>query len=402
MENSPDPNQQLWQSIISYRNNLFLPRQLIKSKYYLARQPIVSNPAHIRTPSRIRDKNSSAAPQQECLPPVAFLPGRGLRCLSKSPPPCKEVDFPNSSRYFFITRSRCLALTNSEVNSVANDTSDPPTIPWTSTVERADELCAPPLVMKKSPPPNISCHLSPGRHSRTFRAAVLLLPILLLCGCASNRIKRKDGSFSKHRFSIANLAKCDIDQVSEFVEKEVMNSLRRLTEKLYKRNPHEFRKQGLETPEVATEQLFSQLEQWPDSPLRDLDWQENFQLSFLDEYPGDRVYTFMSALLTMVMSSYNHKQTFFFGDSLDAQKLYNSARNIETAAWKLSNATLPNGQPYLLTNSMDCPAPNLSFEREFGKLIADQDLMALIMEGKTNRVISRVFTGAASFIFLPI
>lgn len=51
---------------------------------------------------------------------------------------------------------------------------------------------------------------------------------------------------------------------------------------------------------------------------------------------------------------------------------------------------------------MDGSVPNLSFERELGKLIADQDLMALIMEGRTNRVIRRVVTGAGSFIFLPI
>lgn len=228
------------------------------------------------------------------------------------------------------------------------------------------------------------------------------MAVLLLFGCAGNRIKRKDGSISTRRFTLANLVKCDIDQVSGFVEKEVINSLRLLTEKLYKRNPLEFRKQGLETPEMATEQLFAELEKWSKSPLKKLDWQENFNLTFDEEYPGDRVHSFMSALLTMIMASYNHKQTFFFGDSLDAQKLYNSARNIETAVWKLSNATLPNGQLYLLTNSMDCPAPNLSFEREFGKLIAGQDLMALIMSGKTNRAISRVFTSAARFVFLPI
>ena len=246
------------------------------------------------------------------------------------------------------------------------------------------------------------CRLSAQKSAIIFRAAILLLPILLLVGCASNQIKRKDGSLSGPHFSLAQLAKCDIDQASEFVEKEVLKSLRLLAKKLYKRNPQEFRKQGLETAEAAIERLFGQLEHWPDSPLKDLDWRDNFKLSFIEDYPGDRVHAFMSALLTMVMASYDHKQTFFFGDSLDAQKLYNSARNIETAVWKLSNAKTPNGQPYLLTNSVDGTVPKLSFEREFGKLIADQDLMALIMEGRTNRVIRRVVAGAASFIFLPI
>ncbi|MBA3015404.1 MAG: hypothetical protein KKD63_09520 [Proteobacteria bacterium] len=198
------------------------------------------------------------------------------------------------------------------------------------------------------------------------------------------------------------LAPIELDGGSEFVEKEVLKSLRLLTQKLYLRNPQEFRKQGLETPHVATAKLFNQLEHWSDSPMKDLDWQENFKLSFVEDYPGDRVHTYMSALLTMIMASYEHKQTFFFCDALDAQKLYNSARNIETAVWKLSNAKFPTGQQYLLTNTMDDLVDNLSFEREFGKLIADQDLMALIIEGKNNRVISRIVTSAASFIFLPI
>lgn len=236
----------------------------------------------------------------------------------------------------------------------------------------------------------------------TCRLIILLLPMFLLVGCASNKIKRKDGSSSQRSFSIAGLAKCDIDRVTEFVEKEALKSLRLLTQKLYLRNPQEFRKQGLDSAQAATKQLFGELEHWANSPMKNLDWQENFKLSFVEDYTGDRVYTFMSALLTMVMASYDHKQTFFFCDSLDAQKLYNSARNIETAVWKLSNAKLTNGQPYLFTNSMEGTEDNLSFEREFGKLLADQDLMALIIEGKKNRLISRVVTSAASFIFLPI
>ena len=109
----------------------------------------------------------------------------------------------------------------------------------------------------------------------------------------------------------------------------------------------------------------------------------------------------MSALTTMLMASYNHKTEFFLPDELSAQKLYNSARNIEAAVWKLSNAKLGSGR-FLISNSMDGDVQNLSFEREFGKLIAQQDLLALLIEDKSNRSISRVFQNAASFVFLPI
>jgi hypothetical protein len=51
---------------------------------------------------------------------------------------------------------------------------------------------------------------------------------------------------------------------------------------------------------------------------------------------------------------------------------------------------------------MEGEVQNLAFEREFGKLIAQQDLLALLIEDRSNRSISRVFQNAASFAFLPI
>jgi hypothetical protein len=102
------------------------------------------------------------------------------------------------------------------------------------------------------------------------------------------------------------------------------------------------------------------------------------------------------------MASYDYKTKLFMTDSLSAQKLYNSARNIEIATWKLSNAKRLSGEKLLVSNTMEGEIANLSFEREFGKLIAQQDFLALIIEDKTNRSISRVFQNVATFVFLPI
>lgn len=231
---------------------------------------------------------------------------------------------------------------------------------------------------------------------------MLLLAALLLGGCAGQDIQRKDGSKSARGFSMGNLVKSDVDIASELTQREALKSLRLLTEKLYKRNPQEFRKAGLESAEAASARLFDELPKWPDSHLARLNWEESFKLTFLEGYSGDRVYAFMSALTSMVMASYDHKNRFFVTDELSAQKLYNSARNIEIAVWKLSNAKLPSGAKYLVSNTLEGEAPNLSFEREFGKLIADQDLLALLIEDRGNRAITRTLQGAASLIFLPI
>lgn len=230
----------------------------------------------------------------------------------------------------------------------------------------------------------------------------LLLCLVLISGCANQGIQRKDGSSSARGFAVSNLVKNDADILTEITQRELLKGLRLLTEKLYRRNPQEYRKSGHESVEAATAQLFDHLPKWSESPLARLNWDENFKLAFLEGYTGDRVHAFMSALTTMLMASYNHKTEFFLPDELSAQKFYNSARNIEVAVWKLSSARLGNGGKYLISNSMEGEAQNLSFEREFGKLIALQDTLALFMEDRSNRAISRVFQSATTFVFLPI
>ena len=104
----------------------------------------------------------------------------------------------------------------------------------------------------------------------------------------------------------------------------------------------------------------------------------------------------------MIFLAYNEKTQFYLTDSFDPQKLYNSARNIEIAAWKLANTRDGRGEPLLLSNDLAGDVRNLSFEREFGKMIAYQDVMAQIAAQRTNRVIRRVVQSLATAAFLPI
>ena len=72
-------------------------------------------------------------------------------------------------------------------------------------------------------------------------------------------------------------------------------------------------------------------------------------------------------------------------------------------AWKLSNARNAQGELILHSNSMGAGGvPNLSFEREFGKLIGLQDTLAKIIEDKSNRAIRFGVVNVASMVFLPI
>jgi len=224
-----------------------------------------------------------------------------------------------------------------------------------------------------------------------------------LAACSSQPIQRRDGSSTARPFSIANLVKSDVDTVTEIHQKEALAALKRLSEKLYRRNPAEWRKSNFTSAEQAVSEIFAPLEHWQLSSRQTLDWKAGILSAFREDYAGDRIKSLMEGLVTMTMAAYDNKTELYLLDSLDAQKLYNTARNFEVVAWKLSNAKNTRGELMLLTNSVDANGvANLSFEREFGKLIATQDLIALTIEEKTNRTIRTGVINTATFILFPI
>jgi hypothetical protein len=124
-------------------------------------------------------------------------------------------------------------------------------------------------------------------------------------------------------------------------------------------------------------------------------------LTFNPEYKGDRVLAFIVGLHTMLLKAHNDKTDFYFTDSIDPQRVYNVARNIEISVWKLSNARDENGALYLLSNEINNQEKNLSFEREFGKMIGRTELYAIALAEKSQRLISRVVQNLATALFLP-
>jgi hypothetical protein len=237
--------------------------------------------------------------------------------------------------------------------------------------------------------------------SRFALPAALLLAVLL--AACSTAIQRKDGSSSARSFSVRDLAKTDIDSAVEIHQREIIAILRNLTVKLYRRNPAEWRKSGHASAEDATEALFRPLNHWHLAPLQQLPWQTALLDPWRADFDGDRVRALMQGLLVMQMAAFENRTEFYVLSELDAQKLYNAARNTEAVVWKLSNARGERGDPVLLTNSMEPGlVPNLSFEREFGKLIGIQDTLAKVVEDRTNRAIRFGVVNVATMVFLPI
>ena len=231
-------------------------------------------------------------------------------------------------------------------------------------------------------------------------ALILLISIVLLGGCASTRtVPATTGDTG---FSPLQLVKTDIDRVAEAQQREIFTNLKILTEKLYRRNPRELKKSGHATVDAGVARIFEGRHGWQFTELRGLRDANAIHLAFREDYQGDRVLAFSGGLASMIQRAFNDKTEFFVTDDLDPQRLYNAARNIEIAVWKLSTARSAQGQLYLLSNEASGAVVNLSYEREFGKIIGNLDVLSKVIADKSNRTIVKVVQSLATAVFLPI
>ncbi len=231
----------------------------------------------------------------------------------------------------------------------------------------------------------------------------LFIPISLLClllvGCNTTP---PSADVPTRPFNIRQLGKSDIDNVAEMHLGEMLIHLEALMLKLYRRNPRELTKGVGGRPEDAVAAAFGPAPVGSLSALQGERGSNVVQLAFDEQYRGDRVFAFGVGLQQMLLAAYNNKREFFLTDELDPQKLYNSARNLEVAAWKLHNDRSSDGRLYLLSDSTGQEPRNLSYERLFGKLIAIQDALAKIIAGHRSRTIRQVIQRLAGAVFLPI
>ncbi|OYY50378.1 MAG: hypothetical protein B7X95_01180 [Methylophilaceae bacterium 17-44-8] len=205
------------------------------------------------------------------------------------------------------------------------------------------------------------------------------------------------------RSSATQFMKTDFDRMADVELAENTLSLKTLMLKLYKRNPQELAKSTSDPAEKMVTWVFEgELQHhWQFADMQNKQGTEAIHLSFHPDYQGDRVLAFIVGIQTMLQKAHSDKKEFFLTDSIDPQSVYNVARNVEIAAWKLSNSRKPNGELYLLSNELNAQARNLTFEREFGKIIGRTDLFAFMLAEKSERLISRITQNIATMAFLP-
>ena len=229
-----------------------------------------------------------------------------------------------------------------------------------------------------------------------YRISLLLLFALLNSACAT---RLDSAGFATTTVDAKYLLKTEVDRIADINRAEVEAGLLRIAEKLYRRNPREWQQSGLASREAAMERLRVRAS-WP--ALAGQRERLAASLAFAEHYVDDRVGALMFGLLTMVDAAFEHKSEFYLLDSLNEVKLFNAARNMEIAVWKLNQDRRRDGSFFLLANELDPLNRNLSFEREFGRLTGLLDFMAHVVADRNGRTVSRLTQSVATAIFLPV
>lgn len=226
-----------------------------------------------------------------------------------------------------------------------------------------------------------------------------LFLLVFITSCSSNQIKSPTSQYDKS--SVNQFAKTDFDRMADLEIRENMESLKILALKFYKRNPSQLKKSTQDNAEKMVNWIFHGDHNNEFEQLQNKKDIECLNLVFDESFNGDRVLALMIGLKTMLLESHGNKTDFYLFDKLDPQNIYNVARNIEVVVWKLSTKKMENGEPFLISNSISGNEQNLSFEREFGKIIGRSDYFAYTLSEKTERTITRAVQSVSTRLFLP-
>lgn len=239
--------------------------------------------------------------------------------------------------------------------------------------------------------------------ARVTRHGLLLAMCgLTLAGCASqqdhqsivgNRSPAKPSEFFQSH----------TDRMATIGMRNNLNTLYRLMDKLYRRNPREWHKTGLGDREAAERQVQRAIEE--NRALAELGGRKDVAAlgyALSADYQGDRVGAFIYSLGSMLVTAHGGRTEFYMTDELDPQFIHNAARNIEKATWMLASRNDQLGNPWLLSNEISADGRNLSFAVEFGKIVARLDLLTDVLDERYRRMGVNYAQGLLFMNFLPV
>ena len=235
------------------------------------------------------------------------------------------------------------------------------------------------------------------------RSVQLLLVALLLLGGCSGRLDNDSIVHKRNPIKPAEVLQTDVDRMATLAMRNNLNSLYRLMNKLYQRNPREWRKSvfpDAAAAERAIQYAIEHNQDWPSlGGRRDV---AALDYSLSQGFQGDRVAAFTYAIGSMLVTAHGGRTEFYLTDSFNAQFIHNAARNLEKAGWMLSQRRDASGRPLLLSNEFSEQGSNLSYAVEFGKMVARLDLLTHVLEERYRRMGANYAQSLFLLNFLPV
>jgi len=233
--------------------------------------------------------------------------------------------------------------------------------------------------------------------------------ILLLCtltgvGCKSTP-PVNGHVVPEAKLTKGQLIQSDPNRMANLEIRNNIETLYLLMDKLYKRNPSEWKKSSATSRKAAEAKVRHAIDQHTALPGLDVRDTKAMQLALNPQFKGDRVGTLIYGIGDMLITAHGGKRELYLIDGLDAQRVYNAARNVEIAMWLLAQRKDSEGHPLLLSNALSEHEQNLSFERLFGAMIGRTDLVAEFTAEKYRRAVidyGQSFFGGQFLQFLPV
>lgn len=194
---------------------------------------------------------------------------------------------------------------------------------------------------------------------------------------------------------VGGIGKTNIDNVVEIALTNLNDRLLRLTLELYRLNPRELNKVSGMNLQTRIVQIMEYPTAVAYEELDNKQGVEAIKLAFDDSYDGDRVFALMLGVTSMIDNSYNNQKEFYFFDALEPQKIYDTSNNLQTLHRTL---LIQSGSNPIITGDESDPR---GIHTLLSKASATQELIALIISDRTNRVINKTLQGATS-VFLPV
>jgi hypothetical protein len=237
----------------------------------------------------------------------------------------------------------------------------------------------------------------------TRRRPLLLALIFMLFASGCSQQQGRDIAKQFGDSKPDELFQTSVDRMATLGMHDNLQSLYLLMNKLYLRNPNQWRQSGYLDAVTAAREIREAIENRQPLPAlgerRDL---AALSYSLSPEFRGDRVGAFIYAIGSMLITAHGGRTQFYVTDSIDPQFVNNAARNIEKATWLLSQRQNANGELLLFSNEISEEGSNVSFAVEFGKIVARLDLLTQILDERYRRIGLNYAQSLLLINFLPV